>query len=76
MAQFTLEAKTDIFTSRVRWPKGTLVNINVPASATPNTFLINPNFRNTIISQFRSQGIDISPNQLGYAFWKVTNMQR
>ena len=76
MARFTLEAKTDIFTGHDCWPKGAIVNINVPAYATPNTFLINPNFRNTIIVQFRSQGIDISPNQLGYGIWKVTDTQR
>lgn len=76
MARFTLEARTDIFTGDGRFPRGTIVSINVPAHATPNTFLINPNFRNIIILQFRNQGIDISPNQLGYGYWKVTDAQR
>lgn len=76
MARFTLESKTDIFTPDGRFPKGTIVTLNLPVQATANSFLINPNFRNSIISQFRCQGIDISPNQLGYGIWKVTDSQR
>lgn len=76
MARFTLESKTDIFTPDGRFPKGTVVTLNLPVPATAYSFLMNPNFRSSIISQFRCQGIDISPNQLGYGYWKVTESQR
>ena len=76
MARYILEAKTDIFTREGRFPKGTTVTLNLPAPASTYTFLTNPNFRNDIISQFRCQGIDISPNQLGYGYWKVTEAPR
>lgn len=76
MARYTLESKTDIFTGHDRWPKGTVVTLNLPAAASPSSFLINPNFKNSIIAQFRNQGIDISPNQLGYGIWKVIETQR
>lgn len=75
MARFTLEAKTDIFTPAGRFPTGTTVSINLPTPATANTFLINPNFRNSIVCQFRNQGIDIAPHQLGYGYWKITDSQ-
>ena len=76
MARFTLEAKTQIFTPSGRFPSGTTVTLNLPAPAMERTFLTNPNFRNSIIAQFRNQGINISPNQLGYGYWKVTDAQR
>lgn len=76
MTQFTLEAKTQIVTNAGRFPTGTSVTIKLPAPAMSNTFLTNPNFRNSIIAQFRNQGIDIAPNQLGYGYWKVTDNQR
>lgn len=76
MARFILESKTDIFTAEGRFPRGTTVSINLPANATPNTFLTNPFFKNRIISQFRLQEINISPNQLNYGLWKVTDTQR
>ena len=76
MARFTIEAKTQIFTPTGRFPSGTTVTLNLPAPAMANTFLTNPDFKNSIVAQFRSQGIDIPPNQLGYGFWKVTDAQR
>ncbi|MBD5303196.1 MAG: hypothetical protein HDS18_00385 [Bacteroides sp.] len=76
MARFTIEAKTQIFTPTGRFPSGTTVTLNLPAPAMANTFLTNPDFKNSIVAQFRNQGIDISPNQLGYGFWKVTDAQR
>lgn len=76
MARFTLEAKSDIFTGEGRFSKGTTVTLNLRVPASTYTFLTNPNFRNSIISQFRCQGIDISPNQLGYGHWKVTEAPR
>ena len=76
MARFTLESKTDIFTSQGRFPAGTTVTLNLPVQASPSNFLTNPNFRNQILSQFRCQGLDIAPHQLGYGYWKVTDTQR
>lgn len=76
MARFTLEARTQIFTPSGRFPAGTSVIINLPAPATANSFLTNPNFKNMIIAQFRNQGIDVLPNQLGYGYWKVSDIQR
>ena len=76
MARFVIESKIDIFTKDGRFPPGTTVIMNLPVHATPSTFLTNPNFKNQIMSQFRNQGIDVAPNQLGYGYWKVTDTQR
>lgn len=76
MTRFTIEAKTQIFTPAGVFPKGTTVYINLPAPATANTFLTIPRFRDSIISQFHNQGINIAPHQIANGYWKVTDIQK